>query len=153
MVVKSLKYILKEHGHSKGNDLYVNQIHLSYRVRLKWKRICAMAVEKFPSRTQRKHLKIPSSPLLIDKCLEKHDKVLSVCPHNAKFAWWRDFLLRCRHRMFAWSRDFKEVASWWSSLRQNMTEHIFHDDRVFFFAEAREETKEIEIKPPWVRVK
>lgn len=23
----------------------------------------------------------------------------------------------------------------------------------FFFAEAREETKEIEIKPPWVRVK
>ena len=45
------------------------------------------------------------------------------------------------------SRDFKEVASWWSSLRQNMTEHIFHDDRVFFFAEAREETKKIEIKP------
>lgn len=40
----------------------------------------------FRHRTQRKHLKTPLSPLLIDKCLEKHDEVLSVCPHNANVA-------------------------------------------------------------------
>lgn len=52
---------------------------------------------------------------------------------------------RDRVTLKKWPVDDRHQDKTWQS--------IFFTMIGFFFAEAREETKEIEIKPPWVRVK